>query len=230
MQSAAVLARDVIEWDIPNWSRALHFWEGRVPKDGTGRTALELGARHGGLSLWLALRGYDVICTDLQDVERQARPLHDRYGIANRVQYEAVDVLDLPYVDRFDVVAFKSVLTAVASGADLERQRSAVAQIYKALRPGGVLLFAENLRGSVLHRALRRTFTRWHAACRYADVSEMLEFMEPFASVEYETAGFLGLCGRSPAFNEVLGRIDGAVFNHVVPAQSRYLIYGAAWK
>jgi hypothetical protein len=67
----AMLMTDVCGWDVGTWSRAVRFWESRAPIRGR---ALELGARRGGLSLWLAAHGCDVLCSDLWGSQCRARP------------------------------------------------------------------------------------------------------------------------------------------------------------
>ena len=43
--------KDIIEWDIKNWSKALYFWKRYLPKQKEVQ-ALAIGERNGGLSLW----------------------------------------------------------------------------------------------------------------------------------------------------------------------------------
>jgi SAM-dependent methyltransferase len=228
MRSSLRLQQDVIQWDVVNWSRALSLWN-RVLLQSSG-TALELGARRGGLSLWLALSGYDVVCSDLTDAQASACVLHKRYDVGERIRYEEIDALHIPYREHFDVIAFKSLLGGVAQDGDVEPQYRAVAGIRDALKPGGVLLFAENLRGSALHQTLRRRFVPWNDRWRYVALDEMLAFLKPFAAVEYQTTGFLGLCGRRPLAANALGLLDGLIFDRVTPPSQRYIVYGAAWK
>ncbi len=190
----------------------------------------ELGARRGGLALWLALQGHSVICSDLEENAAIAGPLHERYGVDSRITYEAIDSTQIPYENRFDVIAFKSMLGGVAWNGDAQRQSAAVRSMYRALKPGGVLLFAENLRGSPMHRLLRRRFVTWNSIWRYVSIDEMLEYLHLFAVVRYETTGFLGLCGRTQGTSDMLGRADGLVFDRIVPPHSRYIIYGVATK
>lgn len=229
MEESAPLLRDVIEWDVENWSRALAFWRRSLPR-ADSLECLELGARRGGLSLWLALQGHRVICSDLQDNRTVAAPLHEAYGVADRVTYEAIDATQIPYENRFDVIAFKSMLGGVAWDGDAARQARAVQSIYSALRPGGVLLFAENLRGSPLHQLLRRRFVTWNDVWRYVTIEEMLGYFTPFSNVDYDTTGFLGLLGRTPQLSRAFGKIDGAIFDRLAPRSMRYIMFGAARK
>ena len=152
------LVRAAIVWDVRNWSRALSFWEpnlaGSMP-----RSALAIGERGGGLSLWLAMRGIHVVCTDLGVSLEPAMALHRRYGVSDLVTYADLDVTSMSYPDgSFDIIVFKSVLGALATK---ERQVRAMREIHRVLRPGGTLLFAENLVGSRLHTWLRSRFVPW---------------------------------------------------------------------
>ena len=149
------LLADVFQWDVGTWSKALRVWEAVLAPLPQGR-ALALGEREGGLSLYLAMHGHRVICSDLSSPEPSARPLHERYQVHPRVAYEAQDITNIQHPDNsFDVVMFKSVIGALSTK---ERQLKALAEIHRVLRPGGVLLFAENLGGSRLHRWMRKRF------------------------------------------------------------------------
>jgi hypothetical protein len=102
--------------------------------------------------------------------------------------------------------------------------------MHRALRPGGMLLFAENLTGSRLHRVLRQRFIKWNSVWRYVTIDEMLEFLQPFAGVQWRTTGVTGLLGRSAAVSRLLGKLDGTLLDRVVPPASRYIMFGVARK
>src|SRR5262245_19507116 len=101
-------ATDILEWDVENWSEALEFWRRYSSQTLAGCKALEIGSRNGGLSLWLALCGARVVCSDLDGPTDVARHKHQQYGVADAVTYEAVNALDIPYRETFDIVVFKS--------------------------------------------------------------------------------------------------------------------------
>ncbi len=46
---------DIITWDIYNWSECLNYWPKYI--NGKSLQCLELGAKSGGLSLWLSMNG-----------------------------------------------------------------------------------------------------------------------------------------------------------------------------
>ncbi|HET7039939.1 MAG TPA: methyltransferase domain-containing protein, partial [Gemmatimonadales bacterium] len=104
-RSAAV--REFLEWDVRNWAVALEFWTGHTRLDLRSCSALEVGSRHGGLSLWLATLGARVVCSDLEGPTARARAKHAAAGVAARVRYESIDATRIPYAERFDLVVFK---------------------------------------------------------------------------------------------------------------------------
>jgi SAM-dependent methyltransferase len=221
---------DIIEWDVDSWAPALDFWRNHTSLTMARTTALEIGSRHGGLSLWLALCGSTVVCSDVDGPTATAVRKHQQYGVSSRVTYEHVDALDLAYDNAFDLVVFKSVLGGIGRGADIERQRRAVRQMYGALKPGGELWFAENLVASPFHRVMRARYVTWAQRWRYVSIGELLEFLEPFASVRLHTAGVLGAFGRNERQRALLARADKLVMNALMPAAWRYIAIGVARK
>jgi SAM-dependent methyltransferase len=225
------LVRDIIQWDVRTWSRALQLWEeslGPGPINGCG---LELGAREGGLSLWLAIKGMDVVCTDIRNTEANARALHKEYDVCSRIQYLDIDAAEIPFENHFDIVVFKSVLGAVGCRGQDEKQQRAMDAIFKALKPGGKLLFAENLTATPVHTWLRRHVVRGYARVwRYVTPSEMRDFLKPFSSYETHTSGFAALFGGMESLRNVLALVDQNVFDRITPESWRCLIYGIATK
>jgi SAM-dependent methyltransferase len=221
---------DAVAWDIANWSAALRFWQREGKLDRPQLDCLEIGAHRGGLSVWLAQAGHSVLCSDLENAAENAAPLARRYDVGDRIRFEDIDATAIPYTDAFDVVVFKSVLGGVGHDGAIDRQRAAVRAMYRALRPGGRLLFAENLSGSALHRWLRRRYVSWGARWRYVTIDEMREFLAPFVDVRYDTSGFFGALGRSETQRRMLASLDRLAMNRIVPPSWRYIIYGVATK
>jgi SAM-dependent methyltransferase len=225
------LLRDIIQWDVRTWSRALQLWESKVEWSRTHH-ALELGAREGGLSLWLALKGTSVVCSDLKDVAATALPLHTQHGekVTALITYADVDVSQMPFENQFDIVVFKSIMGGVGYDQNFERQQKAFDCIYRALKPGGYLLFAENLTGSAFHQQLRRKYVRWGASWRYLNVDEMKSFLTRYSYSEAHCTGFLAVLGRSEAQRSFLAVMDQLFFNWWLPDRKKYMIYGLARK
>lgn len=220
-----VLAPLAIEWDVATWSQALDFWDLFLPGDLTGWDALEVGGRTGGLSLYLAQRGASVVCSDLTDPSERAAPKHVRSGMACRVRYEAADVRGLPYDDAtFQVVTFKSMVGALREAA---HQELAFQELHRVLKPGGFLLFAENLRGSRFQMALRRIFRPWGRYWRYVTREEIRRWCEPFRTLDLASAGVLAAWGRTERQRTWLAQLDS---RFPFPEAWHYALFGVAQK
>lgn len=223
------LYKDIIQWDVRTWSKAIPWWSERLP-DLSGGKALELGGREGGLSLWLASMGYHVICSDLENTEPTAKPLHIKHGLETRVEYKDIDATNIPYENQFDVIVFKSILGGIGRDNHPETQQKTFDEIWKALKPGGMLLFAENLRASGLHRFMRKKFVRWGNSWRYVKIDELKAFTSSFQNFEYKTTGFISAFGRSEFQRNTLAIGDEVLFNHILPSDMNYVLFGVAMK
>lgn len=228
------LLTDVVGWDVRNWATAVRFWDETIDWSGADTLrCLELGAGRGGLALWLALKGKQVVCSDVANAAEQARPLHSRYGVEEHMEYRDIDAAAIsasPEDDEFfDVVVFKSILGGVGRD-DSERQRAVIDEAFRVLRPGGMLLFAENLEGSGLHRFVRRRANRWGGRWRYMTLEAFNDFLSPFAAVEMRTTGVIAAMGRTERQRDFLARIDHGLLNRVIPSRWRYIAYGIARK
>jgi ubiquinone/menaquinone biosynthesis C-methylase UbiE len=216
----------IFEWDVATWSRSVSLWERHLPAELDGSRALEVGARNGGLSLYLAEKGATVVCSDLTDPEERARPGHERWGVAGRIEYRQADTTSLPFEDEsFELVAFKSVLGALSTA---EAQARAMAELRRVLRPGGRLLWAENLAASRLHRLLRKRLP-WASYWRYPSLAEWHEWTAGFTECHLATAGITAALGRSERQRRLLARLDG-VLETVTPRGWRYAVFGVARK
>lgn len=223
------VTKDIIQWDVKSWSKALQYWETHVDWKKV-QTCLELGGREGGLSLWLALKGKEVVCSDLDNVKNTASPLHRRYNVSERITYLDIDATNIPYENFFDLVVFKSILGGIGRNDNAEMQQKVFKEIHKALKPGGKLLFAENLTASPLHRFVRKRFVSWGAYWRYVSVKELHEFLKAFSSCEIKTTGVAAAFGRSEGQRNFLAALDDKLFNSACPENWKYIAYGVAKK
>ena len=218
---------DVIQWDVRSWGRALSMWDVWVPEIRGGRV-LDIGARDGGISLYWALRGAAVVCSDLVAPTGTARQLHERYGVGGRVTYASVDATRMPFADaQFDVVSFKSVLGGIGGTRAYEGQLQAVTEICRVLKPGGRLLFAENTTASALHRLLRRRFVTWAGRWRYLSPQELGDLLACFEDVDLRFTGVLATLGRTERQRGALSTIDTAI-ERFVPDDWKYIAVGCA--
>jgi SAM-dependent methyltransferase len=217
---------------VSTWSPALRMWESAIADIAQG-SALEVGAREGGLSLWLARAGFRVDCTDVANTSELAQPSHSRSEhnpeILARITYRDLDATLLDVQEVYDLVVVKSVFGGIGGSHGRSATIKAVCNIHAALKPGGKLLFAENLRGSYLLRKLRRSFTSWGSRWDYMDEDEILDLMEGFSSVTTETAGIVAALGRTENQRRLLSKLDRAL-SRCTPTSWRYVCFGYATK
>jgi SAM-dependent methyltransferase len=223
------LTKDIIQWDIKSWSKALSYWDNKIDW-GKIENGLELGGREGGLSLWLALKGKTIVCSDLNDVQKTAEQLHIRQNISSLIKYQDIDATNIPYENYFDIIVFKSIIGVIGRNDSYDRQQKVFREIYKALKPGGKLLFAENLIASPFHQRLRKKFVRWGNKWRYVSIEEIKEFLNEFSSYDIQTTGVLATLGRNEKQRNALATIDKLFLNKVCPDKWKYIAYGIAEK
>lgn len=223
------LKKDIVQWDINSWLKALSYWDNNVDWSKVN-TCLELGGRQGGLSLWLALKGKKTVCSDLNDVKVTAENLHLKYNVSSLITYQDIDATNIPYENHFDIIVFKSIIGGIGSNNNIEIQQKVFNQIYKALKPGGKLLFAENLTASPLHQLLRRKFVNWGNSWRYISIDEMKQFLKNYSNVEIKSNGVLATFGRNESQRKFLSVVDDVFLNRICPKNWKYIVYGIAEK
>jgi SAM-dependent methyltransferase len=230
MEYGRSLIQDIIGWDTATWSKALRVWDDAIRERANASPALELGAGRGGVSLYLALHGFSVVCSDIDSPELEARPLHQRYSVIERVSYQAIDATAIPFPDNhFDVVAFKSILGGIGGHGRQEALNKTIHEMHRVLQPGGFLLFAENMVGSRVHMFLRRHFVKWGHSWRYFTPADLEGMFGIFARHQLETTGFLSTLGRSEWQRSCLHFLD-TVIDPLVTKRQHYLGFGWAQK
>ncbi len=223
------LTKDFLQWDIKSWSKALEYWEDNIEWDKI-TNALELGGQMGGLSLWLALKGIQTVCSDFKDTKNKAEQFHTQFNISSFIQYQDIDATQIPYSNQFDLIVFKSIIGGIGREVGEDAQHQVFKEIYKALKPGGKLLFAENLVASPIHQQLRKRFVNWGNSWRYLTIEEMKGFLKDFSCFNIKTTGVLGTFGRNERQRHLLASIDDLVLNRICPDNWKYICYGIAEK
>lgn len=214
--------KDIIEWDTINWGKFLSFIDANKI-DFTEKQVLEIGANNGGISLFCAYRGGKVVCSDLNGPTDKAKALHQKYKLDNLITYEAIDALNIPtrYNSFFDIIIFKSVLGGIGRNNNIENQRLCVDNLHRCLKKGGIIVFAENMKSTVLHMFLRKKIKKmtWH----YATENEIITLFSNFYLIDKQYVGFLGCFGRNESQREFLGKLDNLVFDNIIPEKYRYI-------
>ncbi|MFN0212924.1 MAG: class I SAM-dependent methyltransferase [Saprospiraceae bacterium] len=224
--------QDILEWDIPTWARALGFWEKIIDEQSMQLAyGLEIGAHHGGISLFFAKRyGAKMVCTDLNNASEKAKSLHLKYNVGPQIEYITLDATQIPFPENsFDFVVFKSVLGAIGRNDQPEKQQQAIAEIHRVLKPGGILFFAENLQGSTLHRLARRFFVPWGKSWRYLTLNELSKWLSVFEYKNVYSTGFLSAFVPNEGWlkNQMAGLDNHLSF---LPKNWKYVAFGFARK
>jgi SAM-dependent methyltransferase len=230
MPYTAKKLQEYLQWDVATWQHALLLWEKTLDSafnDLTNLRALEIGARDGGLSLWLAEKGLSVVCSDIFGPSEQAFVLHTQYGLKHRIEHRALDATAIDEPDAsFDITLFKSVLGGIGSFNNLNAIEQTMSELYRVLKPGGLLLFAENLRGSWFHRLARYHFVPWGKDWHYPHLDELDDLLALFSERHLYTYGFLSCVKKNfmpfMAFDRLVCRSSCS--------QSHYMAYGFAKK
>ncbi len=223
------IVKDIIDWDIINWGKSLDFWSDKTDIKEKDYTCLELGANKGGLSLWLAMNGNNVICSDINSPEDRCNAVHKKYPCHDKINYEAINALEISYKNKFDIVIFKSILGGISRNGNDHLQKRVIDEIYQCLKTDGILLFAENLEGSFLHKFMRKRFVRWGKEWNYLKYNEARQLFSSFNNFHFITVGFFGAFGRTEKQRQFLGKID-SVIESIIPKSKRYIIIGMAKK
>ncbi|MCB0698584.1 MAG: class I SAM-dependent methyltransferase [Chitinophagales bacterium] len=226
---------DIIEWDVLNWSQLIRYWTPIVERLSKESKVLAIGERNGGLSLWLALLGFDVVCTDIVDTGTTAKDLHKKYGVEHKISYQTFDVVNGNLdADSFDLIVAKSVIGGLkgnrsdASTRSFEVQQKAVDNINRLLKPGGYFLSAENLTGNILLQAARRN-TGKTQGWRYLHYRELSQLFQSFDLVQTKTFGILPTFFGSKFVNLIMFFINKHLLAFL-PTTTKYIAFTTAQK
>jgi 2-polyprenyl-3-methyl-5-hydroxy-6-metoxy-1,4-benzoquinol methylase len=222
--------KDIIQWQIHLWKIPLLYWEKSIAWEKFKQpNALEIGAREGGLSLWLAQKNFNVVCSDLQNPENIANPLHKKYNVQDKITYASIDATNILYENHFDIIILKSVLGGIGSNNQSEKQIKTIKEIYKALKPSGYFLFAENAKGSLIHQILRKS-RKWNAYWNYPTYDFMKQHISAtFKNYEIKGVGFCSSLLPIDHFQKIFVPID-KVLSNIVPLSYQPVLYGFAQK
>jgi SAM-dependent methyltransferase len=223
------LVKDIIEWDVDTWKKTLFFWNTFLKGIKKARV-LEIGCMNGGLSLFFGLKKYEIVCSDLGGPRQEAFDKHKEYGVMDTIGYKDIDTLNIDFPDEaFDIVCFKSVLGGVGRNNSYSNQKRAIKEMRRVLKPGGKILFAENLRATGLHMFLRNEFIRGRRSWRYLSFEEIPLLFNEFTDLELQFYGFFSVLGRSEFQRSLLHCLD-IITNSFIKDKCKYVVFGCATK
>jgi SAM-dependent methyltransferase len=224
--------RDFIAWDVRNWARAIPCWK-KVLENKNNLTGLEIGAGGGGLSLWLASlpQTRQVFCTDKEKTAEKVSPLLRRFPqFSSKITCLDLDVADFTITEKYDVVIMKSCLGISERVLGQDGRKKFLKKIAGSLKSGGIYLFAENTKGSMLHQFLRKKFIPWYSRWDYPALNELKQDLELFfTDIKIHSHGFWATMGRNEFQRRFLSYADDLTCL-MIPDSWKYFCYGYAVK
>jgi len=228
---------EIIEWDVENWGQLIRLWTPLLDTLPKGSKVLAIGERNGGLSTWLAMKGFEVCCTDRVYPTELAKANHAKHGLEGRITYAQFDVVhsDEAFYNRFDIVIAKSVIGGLKRvysdkrTRDFSVQQQAVQIIYKCLKPGGYFFSAENLQGGYLGRLLRR-FTGKDIGWLHLNWKELPELFSGWELVQLKAFGVVpGILFGNPVLKRLVCMANRYLLVFL-PASAKYIGFIVARK
>lgn len=227
--------KDIIEWDVQNWSQLIPAWTPLLDKLERNSKILAIGERNGGLSMWLALQGFNVVCTDRMNPQQYAISLHKKHGVTDKITYSELDIVNCNWEkEQFDLVIAKSVIGGLKSDPgnsttrNLQVQQQAINNIHGLLKKGGYFLSAENMQGSLLVKQIRKMKNR-DKGWRYLSWDEMNTLYSSFSEVHIKAFGVLPSLTGNVFLNSFIFGIN-KYFLQPLPSAYKYISFTIARK
>lgn len=151
-----------------------------------GRRVLDCGSGLGRLAILSAAYGATVVGVDFSHEGNRAATRHaSGMQLPGRCMFSTQDGSALAFAtDTFDIVYFNAALHHLAKYPGVK------SEIRRVLKPSGLLLFAEGMRGNPLYRLARSVWRWWKGHGPKGDVdldiSDFAEFLDGFIETRLE--------------------------------------------
>ncbi len=154
-----------------------------------------------------------IICSDYNWIgsgaQIEAKRLHKKYKVSDKITYEDIDATCIPYENEFDIIFFKSILGGIGRNGNVEMISKSFDSIYNALKPGGRLYYVENIRGSKILQWFRRRFsTASHNGWNYLEQQQLMQYESQFIPIRRSSFGYIACIGPNELSRNILGIID----------------------
>jgi SAM-dependent methyltransferase len=156
-----------------------------------GRRMLEVGCGQGHNAVFFAMYGVEMHGFDLspRGID-MARQIANANGVGEACHFRVANASAMPYPDHhFDAVVCNAVLHHVIKYPHVAEE------IFRVLRPGGRLFFAEGVRDNALYRLVRRLRRKLQPVHYHGDIDlemqDLDQLTRPYATVTMEQFGLL---------------------------------------
>lgn len=215
-------------WGGILWKKFIFYIESSIENNyniDSNVVFLELGAREGYISE-IFRENFKIIVSDISYNMKCIEKSTPEF------EYKNLNCLDINLQDEsVDIVVFKSVLGGLKSA---ENQIVAFQEIHRVLKPNGLVIFAENVRGSLFHRLLRalkhkNRLNYWRYISN-ADFSKIVEDTN-FKVLSAEYKGVLsGLGFTNIFFDSILSKLDKYILQNFIRGDKRALLFSCLQK
>lgn len=159
-----------------------------------GKKILDVGCGNGQYAVLFAMLGADVEAFDISPVgvERGGR-IAAANGVADRCRFTVQNASSMQYPDAtFDIVVFHEVLHHAVKYPNVREET------LRVLKPGGIAVCAESLRGNVLLDLARKVTMRGGEAKGdvILEIADFETFAEGFSDYRLETMSLLFMAKR----------------------------------
>ena len=219
---SANIINDIFKWDVLTWSKALNSWQAIIKKNRFSN-GIELGANFGGGTLLLTKNGIKTVCSNVKPISEETKKIHLKHKVSQLINYEIIDARTINYPDNhFDIVFMKSTLGYFKSDSD---RIKVINEIHRILKSGGVFLFSENMRGSLLHFLARKLLVKWGNKWNYFSVKEQNNLFSIFREKKIMYTGFFSaFFFKNKLLYSIFSRIDSLF--EFLPNEFKYVSYG----